>query len=360
MDSLTQSVLGAAVGQALYGHRLGRQAAVWGAAAGLVPDLDMFASFTMGAFGEFLYHRGPTHSLLFAPVVGPLLGYAVWRLHDRRRRRHESAGRSVPPEHPGRPEQRRAWIGLFFWCLFTHPLLDWFTTYGTQLLWPVSTHRFALNGIAIIDPAYTLILIAALVVGWRARPRLGRAAVTLALCLSTGYLVSGWWLNREVESVVERQLEAEGVSDAEVRAYPTLFQVLLRRVVVVTPREVRVGTYTYLDRGPVQWQAFTPERHPLVNDVLETPLGRVFRWFAMGKLAARVRRTPDGGFEVEVDDIRYGFPGGAPDQGIWGIRRLYDRGGRPVGEVERYRRELPAGVGSLLATFWQLLTGRPA
>jgi hypothetical protein len=110
----------------------------------------------------------------------------------------------------------------------------------------------------------------------------------------------------------------------------------------------------------VRWQAFTPERHPLVDDVLATPLGRVFRWFAMGKLAARVRATPDGGFEVEVDDIRYGFPGGAPDQGIWGIRRRYDPAGRPAGEVERFRRDLPAGVGALFVTFWQLLTGRAA
>jgi len=358
MDTVTQSVLGAAVGQALYGHRLGRRAAFWGAVGGLVPDLDMFATVAMGAWGEFLYHRGPTHSLLFGPVVAPLLGYAVWRAHDRKRRRELDLGRPIPPEHPGQPAQRRAWIGLFFWCLITHPLLDWFTTYGTQLMWPLSTHRFALNGIAIIDPAYTLILTAALVVGWRARPRLGRIAATLALCLSTGYLLAGWWLNHEAESVVRRQLDAEGVARADVRCYPTLLQVLLRRAVVVTPDEVRVGTYTFLEPGPVRWQAFTPERHPLVNDLLATPLGRVFRWFAMGKVAARVREVPGGGFEVEVDDLRYGYPGGPPDQGIWGIRGRYDGAGRPVGEVERYRRALPAGVRALLATFWRHLIGR--
>ena len=30
MDPVTQGLLGAAVGQAVYGHRLGRKAALWG------------------------------------------------------------------------------------------------------------------------------------------------------------------------------------------------------------------------------------------------------------------------------------------------------------------------------------------
>jgi len=74
MDTPTQVVLGAAVGQALFGHRLGRRAAVWGAVGGLIPDLDMIAAAATGAWGEFVLHRGPTHSLFFGLALGPLLG----------------------------------------------------------------------------------------------------------------------------------------------------------------------------------------------------------------------------------------------------------------------------------------------
>ena len=41
MDPLTQGLLGASFGQAVYGKALGRQAAVWGAVVGMAPDLDV-------------------------------------------------------------------------------------------------------------------------------------------------------------------------------------------------------------------------------------------------------------------------------------------------------------------------------
>jgi len=154
MDTSTQAVLGAAVGQALFGHRLGRRAAVWGAVGGLIPDLDMLAVLATGAWGEFVLHRGPSHSLLFAPVFGPLLGLAVWRFHSRRRAVDPGAADrdGHATRHPGDPERRGTWMWLFTAALFTHPLLDVFTSYGTQLLAPFSRQRFACDAVGIIDP----------------------------------------------------------------------------------------------------------------------------------------------------------------------------------------------------------------
>ena len=40
MDSLSQIVLGAAVGEVVLGKRLGNRAMVWGAVAGTLPDMD--------------------------------------------------------------------------------------------------------------------------------------------------------------------------------------------------------------------------------------------------------------------------------------------------------------------------------
>ena len=44
MDSLTQIVLGAAVGQAVAGRQIGNRAMLYGAIAGTIPDLDVIAS----------------------------------------------------------------------------------------------------------------------------------------------------------------------------------------------------------------------------------------------------------------------------------------------------------------------------
>ena len=41
MDSLTQIVLGAAVGEAVLGKKVGNKAMFYGAIAGTVPDLDL-------------------------------------------------------------------------------------------------------------------------------------------------------------------------------------------------------------------------------------------------------------------------------------------------------------------------------
>ena len=130
MDTPTQMLLGAAVGNTCFGHRLGRRAAWWGAVAGTIPDLDVLVVPFTGRIGEFAFHRGPTHSLVFGPLVGPILGFAVWLWYTRRQKNEsESSVHSDPNERSLLP----AWIGLFVLALFTHPLLDIFTTYGTVL-----------------------------------------------------------------------------------------------------------------------------------------------------------------------------------------------------------------------------------
>src|SRR5262245_6887524 len=140
MDTVTQAVLGAACGQAAGVRTLGRRALGWGAVGGLLPDLD--ALIGPGTLLEFRFHRSFMHSVWFGPLVGTALG--LW-LH----RRDVAAGR---------PTSRAAWIAVMVSSILTHPLLDWFTTYGTQLLHPFSGRRFALDAVPIVDPVYTIAL----------------------------------------------------------------------------------------------------------------------------------------------------------------------------------------------------------
>ncbi|MGB1248508.1 MAG: metal-dependent hydrolase, partial [Chitinophagales bacterium] len=50
------------------------------------------------------------------------------------------------------------WLFSFL-ALFTHVLLDAFTTYGTQLLLPFSDKRISFDSINIVDPVYTIPLL---------------------------------------------------------------------------------------------------------------------------------------------------------------------------------------------------------
>ena len=78
MDSLTQMVLGAAVGEASLGKKIGNRAMLWGAIAGTIPDLDVIiGNAFMGRLDALVFHRGFMHSILFAILFSFIVAYFV-------------------------------------------------------------------------------------------------------------------------------------------------------------------------------------------------------------------------------------------------------------------------------------------
>ena len=144
MDSLTQIVLGAACGEAVLGRKIGNRALLFGAIGGTIPDLDVFVGSWLfnNEIDAMLFHRGFMHSILFSILGAFILGWLVHKLYDSGKRKDSTTTKD--------------WIFLFFWSLFTHPILDCFTPYGTQLFAPFSNYRVALNNIAVVDPIYTI------------------------------------------------------------------------------------------------------------------------------------------------------------------------------------------------------------
>lgn len=136
MDSLTQIVLGASVAEAVAGKKMGNKAALWGAIAGTIPDLDVLIRRMAHPIDGELLHRGFSHSVFFSILAAPVLGYLCFRLYKKR-------------------FEMKTWMWLFFWSIITHPMLDMFTNYGTQFLWPLDW-RISFNSVFVIDPLYTL------------------------------------------------------------------------------------------------------------------------------------------------------------------------------------------------------------
>jgi inner membrane protein len=349
LDTATQALLGAVVGQAGFSHKLGRRALAFGAIGGLLPDLDVIVMATHGPFAEFVYHRGSTHALWFGPVVGPLLGWAIWNFYRWR-------GRDGPGE-PGALAMRSTWMGLMTLALFTHPLIDIFTCYGTQLFAPFSRQRYALDAVGIIDITYSGLLLVGLVAGCllRRRQGLARAVAFGALALSWSYMGYATWLNQRAEAEITRALAEAGQPAQAVHSYPTLLQPYLRRFVARADGEVWVGSYTPLGGGATQWDRFEDaDSHPLVARLKQTPRGQIFERFAMEETTARVA-SGESGTTVEIDDLRYGLPID-PRRGMWGIRGFFDASGQLVGPVVRTRHV--TGSRNDLERLWRGMWGQ--
>jgi inner membrane protein len=137
MDSVTHIVLGACIGEALLGKKIGKKALIIGAAAQSIPDVDFVASFWMKPAEELLAHRGITHSFLFVLVLSPALGYVFQRLLKN----------SVPAIN----------FNLFFFIeMLVHLFLDAFNNYGVGWFEPFSDLRISFNTIYVADPLMTL------------------------------------------------------------------------------------------------------------------------------------------------------------------------------------------------------------
>jgi inner membrane protein len=344
LDTVTQMLLGATVAQVGFRKRLGRKAMVAGAVLGLVPDLDVAAGWFGGPFANMEHHRGLTHSLLFGPLVGPLFGWLLWRLE-----RWRASGL---PEVADRA-RLRSWIWLAILALFTHPLIDLFTSYGTQLLWPLSNARFAIDAMPIIDPVYSAALLIAVIIGAfaRVRPQFASDVAAAALLFITVYSFAGWAINDHVE----RNAAADFGRPAAISAYPMMFQPYYRRVVAVTPEAAHVGYYSVLNPKGIEWRTYPREMTDDVTAVRKTDEAALFDWFSMGKLLWRSFPDGSGGTIVEATDLRYGMPGNT-DHGFWGIRAKVNGAGKLPDGVKMFA--IPREVtGPALRRFWSNMTG---
>jgi inner membrane protein len=79
MDPLTQIVLGATVGEAILGKKVGNKAMLYVAIAGTIPDLDVLARYLVDTATATEWHRGFSHSIFFSILLVPVFGWLVWK-----------------------------------------------------------------------------------------------------------------------------------------------------------------------------------------------------------------------------------------------------------------------------------------
>lgn len=156
MDTLTHIALGACIGEAFLGKKIGRKAMLWGALAQSVPDIDFLASLWMNTTSNLLAHRGFTHSILFAIGISVFLALLAEKLH--------------------RPHNIRLHTYLVFFVVevFVHIFLDAFNNYGVGWFEPFSQYRVSFNTMYVADPFFSVwagIAFLGLVLAKRRSPR---------------------------------------------------------------------------------------------------------------------------------------------------------------------------------------------
>ncbi|MGB0696835.1 MAG: metal-dependent hydrolase [Rhodospirillaceae bacterium] len=367
MDLITQGVFGAVVGQAGFRAKLGRRAVVVGLAAGLLPDMDFLIGTLFGDFAYWRHHRGMTHSLLFAPLVAPLMAWVCAASENHWRKWRKRNDDIMDAE--ALKERRRIWWCLWFFVLISHPFLDLFTSYGTQLLYPLSDHRFAIDALPIVDPVYTLPLIVVMIAGllptrWVSAVKAQKAAIGVVFFAAL-YTLFGWQMENRAIRAAETLLPPE-VPVRAIHAYPTLFQPYWRRVVAYgvdgQSWETHLSAVTRPDSLPAEawvYRRSVPEDHPAVSAVMETWRGFVFHWFVDGRALWRV--TPaepgaEGPWQVEGLDLRYWAEGA--DQSFWGLEATVLADGTVEGLPDRLRSARPGGAIDFWALYSNGLFGR--
>lgn len=338
MDSITQGLLGGAIGEAGFRDELGGRAVAWGAFIAVAPDLDMLVR-VLGEWETVIHHRGMSHSWVCQSLAAPVLGYLAWRFIGRR------AG------------TWRGWAFLTWWALVTHPALDTCTAYGTQLFAPLSTYRFAIDAVSIIDPLYSIPLLIAVLFAWRSRNRRRSRRVAVgALALSTSYLAAGWGASQWAEARAADDLAARGFSPTEIRALPTLGNVVVHRVIARDDHggfRVAILSATHDAR---RWYALDDEDDPLIERAERTDYGVIYDWFAMG-FARYTHEPADDGDLVRIQDLRFGGVAD-PTRTFMGAELLFDRRGRLV-EARRGGPPSDLDLERELSALWAHAVGEP-
>lgn len=251
MDSLTQIALGIATAELVAGKKLGNKTFLYGAILGTIPDLDIVVGKFLSDVGGVAIHRGLSHSLLFFIFLSPILGWAIAAFEK------------------NKINFKNATL-LVFWCLVTHVILDVFTSWGTQVFWPLH-HRFALKTIFVIDPLYTVPLVIALIFVWKNKNPLNRRKYLIrGFAVSSAYLLLTCLLKLFAVQQFETALQQQQLGYDKLIVKPTAFNCILWNANVATSEGYYLADYSLFDSQPIRF-TFYPKNQELEQKLVDSP-----------------------------------------------------------------------------------------
>lgn len=263
MDSISQAALGAAIGEVTLGKKIGpRAGAVIGAIVATIPDLDVILLPFLSPLERLSMHRGYSHSIMFS-VLGALLIASI--LSKVRWTKSVSYIR----------------LAVFSWlCLFTHMLLDAFTSYGTLLYLPWSDERVGFDSVNIVDPLYTLPLIIGIIIGFRYTDNKDAMVRSnyIGLGISTLYLLVTLGIKTHVTQKFASTLSTQDIPYQKLLTEPVGMGSVHWYGVAKSESGIYIGDYSYWNDKDISYTYF-PSNDTILRD-LDTHLVDRIKWFA--------------------------------------------------------------------------------
>ena len=330
MDSLTQIVLGAAVGEAVLGKKIGNKAMLYGAIAGTIPDLDVYVGKLFDTVTALEIHRGFTHSVFFAIIFGWIFGWLI-SLYEKK-------------------ASTKEWAQLMFWGFFTHPILDAHTTWGTQLFWPLDI-RLAFKNIFVIDPIYTLpFLVFLLMAMFQSKgSKKRRKYNNLGLIVSSSYMAITIIIKGITYTKFAHALKEQGIAYKEIETKPTPFNTILWSANVETEDAYLIGYYSFFDTQPIEFYSYPKNHHLLGNYKDDISVKRLIKitkgWYTIS----------DKNNSLYLNDLRFGLLSVAPNfqQFAFSFEIAEKQGKTIINEVPRNREK----AKQLLKDLWIRIQG---
>ena len=325
MDTVTHGIAGSVLGRSLSRSAGARTALVVGGVAAMLPDLDFL--YIRSRLDYLSEHRGWTHSFLVMPFLALAVALVV-KVFVR--------GARLPA----------LWVFAAV-GIVSHIVFDWITSFGTMFWTPVSRARHSLDWVFILDPWFTGISLATLVLAlvFRERGRRVAAAGSAALLAYVGFCA--WQHARALETWRRMDAPPPGANVAVLPQFLSPFRWL---ALTESAGEVHVAffdigpfaTGTADPRPPRRWSEVLgslrdfypppgratirrfdrPPDSPALEAARALPDIAVYMAFARFPLET-VKATGDGGTEVVVQDLRFlpWFTGPWERGGESGIRR---------------------------------------
>lgn len=203
--------------------------------AAAFPDLDL-ALRLIDTLTYLNWHQGPTHSLVMLPVWAFLLSYLFFRLS----------------------RKQYSWKA-FYWpvCMgiAIHIAGDLITSYGLMLFAPFSTQRFSLPLVFVLDPWFSLIIIAGLF--FSLRFPLQRVFSVCALVGLLCYVSFLWNLHERAMNIGVTYADSQAMKEVKVDVLPQPLSAFNWKIIIQDGQTYHVA-YINLLRDRVN-QRYAPD-----------------------------------------------------------------------------------------------------
>ena len=249
------------------------------------PDIDVALGLLGDPILAIQHHRGLTHSLLFAPIFALLPAMFFFILGKRKNFK-------------------------IFWFygligILVHIFFDLITPFGTQLFMPLSTARFSLDLMFIIDPFFTGILGLTLLLGKIFKP-------PRRSFLFGGVFFAGLYLLLEVVNHhrayqrIEAALQRDGIAATKISALPQPLSIFSWMGLAQTEDGV---TQTFLsllnDETALPLTKYNNANDEFVTQALQAPETQWYWTFARHPWIISERRGDRQ--VVEMQDLQFSF-----------------------------------------------------